>query len=187
MARSYKSALPTWSTYTPHVNPLGGIQPAMNQEVLWRNRARQWVAPSTAGQYNRFASEAAGMVRGTGSAGAVAGMLTHRPIFNSMLGAMQGGLSKKQQSQVNQATQPVDPLPAQPAQPATGAQPPRKAASKVNPINVATQQAAQGGITAIASQAIKSRTIGTSTGPATMLPGANIDQMNQYFKTLYEP
>ena len=44
MARSYKSALPTWSTYTPHVGPMG-VQPAINQENCWRERAPAWQHP----------------------------------------------------------------------------------------------------------------------------------------------
>jgi hypothetical protein len=166
----------------------------MNQEVLWRNRARQWTPPSTAGQYQRFAAEAASMVRGTGSAGAVAGFLTHRPLFNAALGAIQQrGANRRQLAQqtqqaINQqqVVQQATGQPQQPQQPA-GAQAPRSAPPTVSPTAVATRQAAQSKISILAGQAVASPKAGQSTGPASLITDEWRDRLNQSFTPITNP
>ena len=93
MARSYQSALPTWSTYTPHISPMG-IQAAINAENWWGKGARQFQPTSIHGWLGRTAGEISGMVKGTG-AGAVAAQLSrHQPLLQAMT---QAGRSRADQ------------------------------------------------------------------------------------------
>jgi hypothetical protein len=173
VARSYKSALPTWSTYTPHVGPMG-VQAPINQEVLWRNRTHGWTPPSTKGEFNRIAMSNAQMVKGTGAGPAAVAIGSHRPIMNAAAQRVTGSFrnwderrawAQQMQTALHQGDQPEGG--AAPDETAT----PNVAPPSVNPANVATQQAAQAGIDTLAGEAIESSDAGTSTAPRIILPG----------------
>jgi len=175
MAKSYKSALPTWTTYTPYMGPVA-TQGAINQEVFWRNRARQWTPPSVAGAYNRIAADVHASVRGTGAAQAVAGALQHRPLtqyLEQRLHARAGGDDprsqwyRRMQEAVQQGTPEAEVAPGE-ATPQTPTQVrvAHTAPSSVNPADVVQQVAARQTVAVAADAVLSSPEVGTATtGP----------------------
>lgn len=157
MARSYKSALPTWSTYTPHVSPFM-ITPAVNQENIWRNRARQWNPGNIAGEVNRANMAIASMVKGTGMGAHAVALRQHTPIQNALQGFIGMQRSSQYQWAAHQkATQSVDEIDT-PAE-----APPRTPLRSVNPTNVQTQDAAQALAERMMANAVGSSKAGTTT------------------------
>ena len=174
MARSYKSALPTWSTFTPHVGPLG-VQAPINQETIWRNRARQYTPGGIAGEVNRANMGLAAMVKGTGAGPAAAQARQHTPIINAIQGlsdrrrAEQRDWARKTQEALELQTPEALTEPGE-AQPLTDMQrrAARTAPPTVNPTNVATQDAARQTVAVAADAAMSSPKVGTAStgGPA---------------------
>lgn len=164
MAKSYKSALPTWTTYTPYLSPLA-TQQAINAEPLWRNRAIGFQASSTHGAYNRIAMDIASQVKGTGSQHVVAGIQQHHPIAKIL---PQGRPSNLWHQRMQEAVQLGTPE----AQVAPGESVPQTemqrraahtAAPTVNPADVQTQQNARAGAETIGAAAVASSSAGTDT------------------------
>ena len=173
MSKSYKSALPTWTTYTPYVSPLS-TQAPINQETWWRNRARQWQPPSIMGQLNRIAGNIDASVKGTGAAHAVGDILGHRPLMaeagkhtapirnlwaNQMREAVQHGTPETM-------TAPGEELPVSEMQVRA-----RTAAPSVNPTAVQQQSDARDLSGTMVAQAVGSSKAGENTlnmnvGPA---------------------
>lgn len=175
MARSYQSALPTWSTYTPHVSPLG-IQAPINQEVIWRNRARQFTPAGIHGELNRQYMGIEGMVRGTGAGAAAVAATQHRPIMNALQSAATQRRSSRQWAeQVQEAMQRQTPEDIT----APGEEHPqsemqvraaRTAAPTVNPVDLQTQDAARQASEMLTAKTVASKNAGTTTIPGTSIP-----------------
>lgn len=180
MAKSYKSALPTWTTYTPYVSPVV-TQAPINQENWWRNRAHHYQPLGTAGHFNRIAMDAASMAKGTGAAHVVGGILGHQPISRELekMGS-RGGRNpqaqwyRKMQESLQQGTPEtmVGPGEAAPQTP-TQVRAARTAAATVNPADVKTQEAARQTAELLGAQAVSSPNAGTTKLPRTKIPIIN--------------
>ncbi len=175
MSKSYKSAVPTWTTYTPYVSPIS-TQAPINQEVLWRNRARQWSPPSIMGEMNRIAGNIEGMTKGTGAQHDVHNILGNRPVSGylaSKAGPPRNLWARRMQEAVQMGT-PETMTEAGEAEPLTERQvrTARTAPSSVNPVDVATQANAREAVSTLGNAAGASSQIGGSTIPqVTFAPG----------------
>ncbi len=174
MARSYKSALPTWSTYTPHVSPLG-IQAPVNQETIWRNRARQFSPAGIHGEMNRAMLGIQAQVKGTGAGYAAVQTVGHTPLID----AAQGFANQRRDAQRTWAAHMQDSLQRQapedmvapgeaPPQEETQVRAARTAPDTVNPADVQTQDAARGSAEQMVGGVLRSKRSGPSTIPVSM-------------------
>lgn len=77
--RSYKSAFPTWTTYTPYTGPLGVAPPIQGAPNYMGSSAHHWSPGTISGWLNRTAGAQAAMASGTTGQKAV-GFLQHRPV-----------------------------------------------------------------------------------------------------------
>jgi len=176
VSKSYKSAVPTWTTYTPYVSPIS-TQAPINQEVFWRNRARQWSPPSIQGQLNRIAMGIDASVKGTGAAHYVEGILGNRPISNylgSKAGPPRNLWARRMQEAVQMGTPetmtaaPGEETPFTERQVRTA----HTAPATVNPADVATQANAREAVSTLANAAGSSAQAGTASIPqVTFAPG----------------
>ena len=179
MSKSYKSALPTWTTYTPYVSPLS-TQAPINQETLWRNRARQYSPPSTRGEYNRIAMGIEGMTKGTGAQHAVHDILGQRPIsgfLNSKGGNPRDLWAARMREAVQHGT-PETMTEAGEESPVSEMQVrARTAAPSVNPSDVQQQAAARDTSGTLVASALGSSQAGVDTlnvGPAAAAPAKSL-------------
>jgi hypothetical protein len=176
VSKSYKSAVPTWTTYTPYVSPIS-TQAPINQEVLWRNRARQYSPPGIQGQLNRIAMGIDAQVKGTGAQHDVHNILANRPFLNEAnrhAGPARNLWARRMQEAVQMGT-PETMTEAGEAEPLTERQvrTARTAPSSVNPADMQQQAAARDVSGTLMTNAVGSSKMGTETlnvGPAAQGP-----------------
>lgn len=175
MARSYKSALPTWSTYTPHVAPMG-VQSAVNQENYWGISAPRSQLSTNPGWLGSIASRAHSMAAGTGAAAVAAMLPRHQPFLNAMTQRASAGRarlddrrqwSSRMQEALHQNT-PERITDAGESEPHTPMQvrTTHTAPQPVNVVDVATQQAAQDLSGKLTDEVLRSEQAGTATTKA---------------------
>jgi hypothetical protein len=183
MARSYKSALPTWSTYTPHTSPLG-VQGAINQENWWATKARQSIPLSGQGYRTHIAQSVNNMIKGTGTAAYAAAMPRHQPLLSAMTQAVGSGrarlddrrqwMNRTREALEHHAPErmteesehePSTPLNVRAERTEAETGPGRTAPSAVNPSDIATQRDAQAVVTSAGASALKSKKAGGSAMP----------------------
>lgn len=178
MARSYKSALPTWSTYTPHISPMG-IQGAINQENWWgdKPRASLW---STGGHRTHDATVVASMVRGTGTAAYAAQMPHHQPITNALMQGVTAGrgrlderrrwMDRTREAMEHHAPErmteegehePSTPLNVRAERTEAETGPGRRSPPTVDPTDVVTHKGAQDTVSTVAAATVASKRAGS--------------------------